>query len=180
MLAIPQWPTPNSAEGARFFAAALAIVKAWKAHGVSNPFAFGMLAQAEAETSLDPNARGDWLDVNGKPLPWSAHPVGTPTSFGLHQWKRDRLDDIRKGTGIDIYADVMAGKGDCVRQVAAASWELSGPMSHAFAPIASQKTAFGAAMQACALFERAGALEAAERRGQLAERWTAHWASLNA
>lgn len=40
--------------------------------------------------------------------------------------------------------------------------------------IQAQTTAYGAAMPACALFERAGAADAAPRRGAMAERWLAH------
>ena len=156
---IPAWPDPASPEGKTFFANAAAILAAWKAHGVSNPFAYGMLAQAEAESSLDSNAMGD-------------HVQGEPTAFGLHQWHKPRLAAIKGATGIDILADVIADKGDIQRQISGAWWELTTQAWLGMKAIEAQATAYGATMQACALFERAGALDAAERRRRLAERWT--------
>src|SRR5271166_4038779 len=65
MTPIPAWPDSATPEGKTFFANAKAILAAWRAKGVGNPFAFGMLAQGEAESSLDPNAKGD--HVKGEP-----------------------------------------------------------------------------------------------------------------
>lgn len=79
---IPAWPDPTSPEGKNFFANAKAILAAWEAKGASNPLAFAMLAQAEAESSFDPNAKGDH------------NPNGEPTAFGLHQWHHPRLTTI--------------------------------------------------------------------------------------
>jgi hypothetical protein len=107
-LPLPAWPDPASPEGAAFFGAAHAILAAWKAHGVANPFAFGMLAQAEAESSLDPNARGD-------------HVKGEPTAFGLYQRHKARLAAIRGAKGIDILSAVIAGKNTIQNEVEA-SW----------------------------------------------------------
>ena len=172
---IPAWPDPATGEGKTFFANASAILAAWKAHGVSNPFAFGMLAQAEAESSLDPNAKGDYY-LNGVHQPWRAHPVGEPTSFGLYMRKAPRLAAIKAATGVDIQAAVLAGMNTVQADVDAAWWELTTQAFLGMKAIEAQATAYGAAMQACALFERAGALDAAERRGRMAERWTV-WAS---
>ncbi len=158
-LSIPAWPSHDTPEGAAFFANAKAVVAAWKSKRVSNAFAFGMLAQAEAESTLDPNAKGD-RDAKGE-----------PTAFGLHQWHGPRLSAIKARTGIDILAAVLGGKGDVKNQIAGAWWELTSLPWAGMKAIQSQSTAYGAAMQATALFERAGALDAAERRGRMAERW---------
>jgi Phage tail lysozyme len=155
-LSIPAWPDPATAEGKTFFANALVIVDSWRNHGFSIPFALGMLANAEAESSLDPTAMGD-----------------RGTAFGLHQWHGDRIAAIRKSTGIDI-----AALPPIETQIAAAIWELSNLPWVGMSAIKSQTTAYGAAMQACALFERAGALDATQRRGSMAERWSAHFAKI--
>jgi Phage tail lysozyme len=96
----------------------------------------------------------------------------------LRQWRAPRLAAIKTGTGIDILAAVRAGKGDIQSQVEAAWWELNNVLVYAKAKgaIDLQATAYGAATQACVLFEQAGAAEAAQRRGKIAERWSAHFA----
>lgn len=159
---IPAWPDPTSPEGKNFFANAKAILAAWEAKGASNPLAFAMLAQAEAESSFDPNAKGDH------------NPNGEPTAFGLHQWHHPRLTTISVRTGINIEADVLSGKGTVASQIDAAWWELSGLPWLGLKAIQAQITAYGAAMQACTLFERASAADAAQRRGAMAERWLAY------
>ncbi|MGO9428778.1 hypothetical protein, partial [Rhodoblastus sp.] len=58
-LPLPAWPEETTPEGLTFFGNAAAILAAWRAHGAPNAFALGMLAQAEAESSLDPNAMGE-------------------------------------------------------------------------------------------------------------------------
>lgn len=158
---IPAWPDPETPEGVTFFANAMAIVAAWRAHGVGDHFALGMLANAEAESSLDPNAKGD-------------HVKGEPTAFGIHQWHAPRLAAIKRATGADILADVLAGKGNVQTQVEAAWWELSNfPAGYGVNAISAAASPYMAAYQACALFERAGAADAAQRRGQMATRWAA-------
>jgi hypothetical protein len=176
MLPLPLWPDAETAEGAIFFANADACFAAWKAKGVSNAFALGMLANAEAETSLNPNAKGDYIDVNGERLPWSSHPKGTPTSFGLFQWKAARLKVIKDGCGIDLITAVMMGKATIQQSVDAAWFELNGPMSKARIAMEQMRTASGSATEACALFELAGASGAGERRGSMATRWTEYFA----
>lgn len=163
MTPIPAWPNSATPEGKTFFANAKAILAAWRAKGVGNPFAFGMLAQGEAESSLDPNAKGD-------------HVKGEPTAFGLYQRHKPRLDAIKRVKGIDIFAAVLAGKNTIDNEVEASWWELKTMAYIGVKAIASQSTAYGAAYQACALFERAGAADAADRRGKMAETWTM-WAA---
>lgn len=169
-LPIPAWPDPTTPEGKTFFANAIEIFDLWKSYGKSNQFALGMLANAEAETSLNPNERGDYIDANGKPLPWSVHPVGTPTAFGLHQWHEGRVAIMKlpppKGCGVDIMA--LPPIAD---QIRAANWELDTFTAYGRSAITAASTAYGAAYQACVLFERAGAANAADRRGKMAERF---------
>ncbi len=165
-LPIPAWPDPSTPEGVTFFGNATAIVAAWKAYKVSNPFALSMLAQAEAESGLDPAAKGDHEKLPGGAL-------GEPTAFGLHQWHGPRIAAIKAATGIDV-----AALPPIASQIGAAWWELTSLPWVGMKAIQSQETAYGAAMQACALFERAGALDAATRRGQMAERWSVHFARI--
>ena len=174
-ISIPPWPSPESDEGAKFFANAKAVFAAFKAKGAGNPAALAMVAMAEAESSLDPDALGDYVDAAGKPLRWMAQypPGATPTAFGLFQWHMSRLNAIRAQTGVDIASAVLAGRGDAATQAAAAWWELTHGPGYGLKAIESASTAYGAAMQATALFEKAGALDAAERRGRMAERWAA-------
>ena len=177
-LALPAWPDASTSEGQTFFANATAIFKAWKAKGCGNPMALAMVAQAEAESSLDPNTMGDYVDAQGKRLAWSAHPTGTPTAFGLYQRHPSRLEAIKAALGIDIVAAVKAGRNTVENDVEAAWWELKVFPYLGLAAIESQGTSYGAAIQACALFERAGAANAAQRRGAMAERWSAHIARM--
>ncbi len=159
-LTIPVWPEAGTPEGVTFFGNARMIAAAWKAHGVSNPFALAMLTMAEAESSLNPNAMGDHVD-------------GEATAFGMHQWHAARLAVIKTATGIDVVADVKAGRGSIQTQVEAAWFELAKFAWAGKTAIEAQTHARLAAVQATALFERAGAVDAANRRGQMAERWAA-------
>ena len=156
---IPAWPDPVSLTGQTFFTNAKAIFSAWKSKGLANPAALAMLAQAEAESSFDPNAMGD------------PDAKGDATAYGLHQWHASRLAAIKAATEIDVMADARAGKGTIPSQVDAAWWELMNLPWVGLKAIQSQSTAYGAACQACALFERVGAADAAQRRGAMAERW---------
>ena len=172
---IPAWPDPASPEGATFFGRAHAVAAAWKAHGVGNAFALGMLANAEAESSLDPNAIGD------------RHTGG---AYGLYQRHADRIAAIRDGVrdakgrvvkpglGFDLKALALAGSNTVQNDVEAAWWELNAFSFFGLKAIEAQATAYGCAAQACATFERAGAEDAADRRGQMGERWVA-WFQTN-
>jgi hypothetical protein len=167
---LPEWPDAATRESVAFFGRAHAIVAAFRAHGTPIPAALAMLTMAEAESSLDPNAKGDYLDASGKPLPWSAHPTGMPSAYGLFQWHVARLNAIRAETGVDIQAAVLAGKGDVQTQCEAAWHELSHGPGYGLKAIEAASTAHMAATQATAFYEKAGAADAAQRRGQMAER----------
>lgn len=162
MLPIPAWPDAGTSEGKVFFANALTIVRAWKSYHVSNAFAFGMLANAEAESSLDPTAKGDH-DQHGE-----------PTAFGLHQLHGDRTAAIKAALDIDIEAGATIEA-----QVEAAMWELTKFPYLGFTAIKAAATAEDAAIAIALQYERAGATNAASRRAAMAARWVTHWASLN-
>lgn len=146
-IVLPAWPAESDAPG--FFAAARALFDKFKALGASNPTALAILAQAEAESSLNPKAVGD-----------------KGTAHGLWQWHSDRCAQIKAATGIDV---CTAGLED---QATAAWWELTkGQERPAFAKFSTAETALEAGQLACTLWERAGAPIAAQKRGALAERW---------
>jgi Phage tail lysozyme len=156
---IPQWPDPATDAGKTFFLRAQEILAAWEPMSLSNPAKFALLAMAEAESSLDPNAQGDYGGA-----------AGEATAFGLYQWHAARLAAIKTALGTDISADVRAGKGQIATQVQAAWWELKNLPWAGLKAMEAQSTAYGAALKATALFERAGALDAAQRRGRMARR----------
>ena len=162
MLAIPQWPTPDTPAGQTFFANALAIVKAWRSYHVPNPMVFGFLANAEAESSLDPAAKGDHDER------------GEATAHGLYQLHGDRTDVIKAALDIDIVAGATIEA-----QVEAAMWELTKFSYFGLAEIKAATTAADAAIAICQKYERAGAAGAAQKRAAMAERWVTRWAALN-
>jgi hypothetical protein len=184
-ITIPAWPDPAIAAGVAFFAAARKFYALYRSAGFERPFAFGMMTMAEAESSFDPNALGDYVDEHGKKLAWSAHPVGTPTSYGAHQRKLDRMTQIQDGQvvngkliapglGYSIALLAIAGKNTIENEVRATLWELKTfPKAYGTAAIESAKTAYGVAYQATVTYERAGTLAngAAEKRGTMAETW---------
>jgi len=181
---LPAWPDPSSADGKIFFDRAMTVFSWWRTLAQSrryphpNAFAIGLTVQAEAESSFDPNALGDYVDEAGRKLPWRPKPIGTPTSFGMHQRKRARTDAIRDGfgdkhgLGFDIAALALAKQNTVDKDLAASLWELDTFPAYGLAAISDQPTAHAAAAQACALFERAGATSAVSRRARMANRWT--------
>ena len=168
VLSIPEWPAATSSEGLRFFGAAETCFAAWKAKGVSTAFALGMIAQAEAESSFDPNAMGDRETIRsgGK----------APTAYGLYQLHGDRMAAVKAGIGIDLEALARAKQCTIAQCIDAAWFEFNHMHWTGMAQIAQQKSARNAAVEACILFERASADGAAERRGQMAERWSVYFA----
>ena len=168
-ITIPDWPDPASAEGEIFFSNAQSLFGALSTAKKTPAYCCGLIANFEAESSLDPNAMGD-------------HVNGEPTAFGMGQRHMARIIAIRdgdrgvKGLGFDIAALARAGKNTILNEVAATFWELDNFSFYGRAAIEAQTTAYMAAYQACALFERAGATNAAERRGKMAERWTVYFA----
>jgi hypothetical protein len=118
-----------------------------------------MLAQADAESSLDPDAIGD-----------------RDEAFGLHQLHMDRIKLIRDGNkrwpgrGIDI------SKSPAIPlQHDAVFWELQHSEQHALKEILAATTAGDAGAAASRFYERPGAMGQAEKRGQLARKWDAYF-----
>ena len=184
---IPSWSALDPADRATLFARAKKLYALYHGAGCTNPFAFGMLGVAEGENEdLDPNGVGDFLDAAGKRLPWSEHPTGTPSSFGLHQRKEDRTIAIRdgrkdstgrvvfEGLGFDIKALALAGTNTLENEVRATLWELKAfPLGYGAAAIFAAQMAYGAAYNATVTFERAGTVANGEatRRAIMAETW---------
>lgn len=182
---IPAWPDPSTDEGVSFFASARKFVALYRAAGFANPFAFGVMTMAEAESSFDVNACGDYVDASGAKLKWAKHPVGTPTSFGAHQRKHDRCVAVRDGRkdasgkiitpglGFDIASLAVAGMNTIENEVRATLWELHTFPSYGLSAIAAAKTAYGAAYNSTVTFERAGTVAdgAAVKRAVMAETW---------
>lgn len=177
---LPPWPDAASPAGKIFFANAHALRDGWLAIPVSSDFAIGMVANEEAEASLDPNELGDYVDAEGHRLPWMpVYPDGAiPTSFGLHQRKRARCNAILARFGYDIAADAIAGRNTLAHEIESAWWELQNFPVFGLAAIQAATTPADAARAACVGFERASAPFAAERRAAIAERWQGYFAAL--
>lgn len=144
---------------AQYFENAREIYAWWRARGMSHVFACAMLAQADAESSLDPGAVGDHDEA-----------------FGLHQLHMDRIKLIRDGDkqwpgrGIDI------SKLPAIpTQLDAVFWELRHSEQHALQEILAATTAGDAGAAASRFYERPGAKGQAEKRGQLARKWDAYF-----
>lgn len=154
MVELPVWPPV----GHPFFTKAAQVYNAWKALGVSNPFALAMTTQAEFESAFQSSAVGD-----------------QGTAYNIYQWHWvPRGQSILAATGIDVRTETSLS-----RIVSAAWWELNHTETKARDAIAAATTAHDASVAACTLFEGAGAPMAAERRGVGAERW-ATWIDKNA
>jgi hypothetical protein len=132
------------------YRAAEAIVDAWLTHGVSWPLALGMLACAEAESSLDPTYnKGD--------------------AFGLYRWPFKRVQEIKKGCGVDILHSTALGE-----HVEAAMWELKNHRFLGMKEIDNCWTASGAARWATTMFEGAGIYD--QHRCKRARQWALYFA----
>ncbi|MCW2275030.1 hypothetical protein GJ654_09905 [Rhodoblastus acidophilus] len=130
-------------------AAAATIIKFWTARGLTFEQACGLLAQADAESSLNTKAVGD-------------HGL----AFGLHQWHAERVDAIRNGCGVDLRESPPLDD-----QLKAAFWELTHTEKRAWTAIRQAKSAYDAGYAACRFWERPGAPGQCAKRGQKAEYW---------
>ena len=132
---------------ATYYPNAATIYKFWLAAGFTPAQSAGLLAQADAESSLDVKAVGD----HG-------------AAFGLDQWHLSRCDAIRNGCGVDLKKlPVLAD------QLKAALWELKGPENHAWRAILAAPTAYEAGYAACRFWERPAATSDYAKRGNFAE-----------
>jgi hypothetical protein len=170
-LPLDPWPDPSTPAGVAFFANAKAVVSLLKAQWIAPPITIAALAIGERETGLDPNAKGDYVDDAGRQLKWSPHPVGAPTSFGLWQHKKLRLDVIKANIGLDLEAAVLAGANTIENDIIAALWEFRNTPRYGWPALLSMTTAYAAARQWCASFEQAGAPDALSLSGRMAIRW---------
>jgi hypothetical protein len=125
------------------------IYKFWLANGFTPAQASGLLAQADAESSLDPKAIGD----HGQAL-------------GLDQWHTSRVDAIRKGCGVDL--SKLPPLED---QLKAALWELQHTEKPALARIKATTTAYDAGYDAARFWERPASTAQYAKRGSAAEKW---------
>ena len=111
---------------------AATIYKFWLANGFSPAQACGLLAQADAESALDPKAVGD----HGQ-------------AFGIDQWHASRVDAIRNGCGVDL--SKLPPLAD---QLTAALWELNHTEKSGGRQIKAATTAFDAGHDAARFWER--------------------------
>jgi hypothetical protein len=132
---------------------AATIYQFWLAVGLTPAQACGLLAQADAESSLCPKAVGD----HGQ-------------AFGLDQWHTSRIDAIRNGCGVDL--KTLPPLTD---QLKGALWELTHTEKLAFQRIKDAKTSFDAGYVACRYWERPGSTAQYARRGDIAEAWAAYF-----
>ena len=143
----------------QYYANAREIHAFWIAKNETAIFASAMLAQADAESSLDPCAIGD-----------------NHEAFGLHQLHMDRIRLIRDGNGtwpgcgIDVSALPPVAK-----QLVAVWWELQHSEMHALKMIREAKTAYDAGFAACAFYERPASPRESDKRGKRAMFWTSYF-----
>jgi hypothetical protein len=129
------------------------IYKFWIANGFTPAQACGLLAQADAESALDPKAVGD----HGQ-------------AFGLDQWHQARIDAIRNGCGVDLRA--LPTLED---QLNAALWELQHTEKMAAAKIRAATTAFDAGHDAARFWERPASTAQYAKRGSASEKWAVYF-----
>jgi hypothetical protein len=158
---IHDWPGPDTPLGKLFFANAALALAVWRSLDKSDNFAFGMIANAEAESALDPTAKGDYgLDRK-------------PTAFGLHQLHMDRIAIVKARWGIDIATLPPLGL-----QIVAAYHELETFLYLGKAQIEAAANPSDAGAAACTYFERPLVQIESMRRGQMAQRWADHFKGL--
>jgi hypothetical protein len=147
---------------AKYYAAARHIRDYFIAKGFTPEQACAPVANASAESSLNPKALGD-------------HGI----AFGLFQLHTDRCELIRdggqgyKGCGIDLMTFPPIDK-----QLDAIWHELTHSEHHALAMIKAAKTAYDAGYAMSKYYERPGAVGQAERRGAGSQKWF-EWFSTN-
>ena len=136
-----------------YYPAALTIYRFWLDAGLSPAQAAGLLAQCDAESSLNPKAVGDH-----------------DQAFGLFQWHGARAAAIKRGCGIDL--TTLPPLAD---QLKAALWELEHPEHGALIQIKAAKTAYDAGHAAARFWERPASTLQYARRGDKAEAWAVYF-----
>ena len=137
-----------------YYPNAATIYQFWLAAGFTPAQAAGLLAQADAESSLNEKAVGDHGEA-----------------FGLDQWHTARVDAIRNGCGVDLKK--LPPLAD---QLKAALWELQHTEKHALSCIKTSRTAYDAGDAACRFWERPGSTAQYAKRGDRAEFWAGYFA----
>jgi hypothetical protein len=138
---------------ATYYPNAETIYHFWLAAGFTPAQAAGLLAQADAESSLKEKAVGDHGEA-----------------FGLDQWHTARIDAIRNGSGIDLKKlPILAD------QLKAALWELQHTEKAALSKIKAARTAYDAGYAACRFWERPGSTVQYAKRGDRAEWWAGYF-----
>jgi hypothetical protein len=142
----------------QYYTNAVAIYDFWVQTAKLTPAqACGMLAQADAESSLNPTAYGD------KDLKTNEY-----TAWGLYQIHTDRAEIIERATGVDLTT-----LPDVMDQHRAVWWELQNVKleENALEKVRACTTAVEAGAAACKYYERAGAPGQAAKRAARAEEW---------
>jgi len=150
-IVLPVWGPITSP----FFVLAARVMNKWLSLGVSETVALGLVANAEAESAFDVAAVGDH-----------------DRAFGLYQWWTNRVLAILANAKIDVRTDPLIE-----HHVEAAWWELNNTYVQVWTEILNAQTANEAAQAICTLYEGASALNAAIRRGAMADRWAAFFAA---
>jgi ATP/maltotriose-dependent transcriptional regulator MalT len=131
------------------------IYNFWLSNGFTKEQACGLLTQADAESSLNPYAKGDKDKVTNE-----------YKAFGLYQLHTDRVALIKTHCGID-----MTTETDVTKQLQGVLWELNHSEKKALNEIKKANTAYMAAFAACKYYERPGAIGQADKRGIKAGVW---------
>jgi hypothetical protein len=140
----------------QYYANAVEIYDFWTQVAKLTPEqACGMLAQADAESSLNPTAFGD---KKGDDY----------TAWGLYQIHTDRAAVIKDATGVDL--TTLPSIAD---QHKAVWWELTNVLleERALIKVQACTTASEAGSVACQYYERAGAPGQAAKRALRSEQW---------
>jgi hypothetical protein len=140
---------------AQYYANAREIHAFWLDKAQTPIFASAMLAQADAESTLDPSAISD-----------------NHEAFGLHQLHLDRIRLIRDGNGTWPGCGIDVSKLPPVaKQLAAVWWELQHSEMHALKMIREATTVYDAGFAASAFYERPASATQHVKRGKRAMFW---------
>jgi len=139
-------------ESATYQANAATIFKFFTGKGLTLEQACGVLAQADAESTLRPDAVGDHGEAHGL--------------FQLHE---DRRAAIKRGSGIDV------ATANIEQQCAAVWWELQHSEHTAYRGLLAALTDDEAGQTMCRLYERPASALQPVKRGQCAEKWAVYF-----
>ena len=131
-----------------YYLVAQTIYDFFVSHGFTPEQACGVVANADAESSMRVNVVGD-----------KGH------AFGLFQLHADRADLIKAGCGIDIRTASAAD------QCSAVLYELNHTERRAMTALRQAKTAYDAAHDFCRFYERPGSTLQYAIRGDKGEQW---------